>query len=67
MRMHLPVECMVGCVELQDRQHMQLLSPVLDHDNALYILTLGVLEAYRHQGVASQLINNVCQQAYEGR
>eukprot|EP00775_Hariotina_reticulata_P008011 gene8011-8209_t len=50
-----------------DRQHMQLLSPVLDHDHAFYILTLGVLEAYRHQGVASHLINSVCQHAYDSR
>lgn len=52
---------------LQDRQHLGLLSPVVDHDQVLYILTLGVVEGYRHQGIASALIQMVSQHAYDTR
>ena len=46
---------------MQDRQHMGLLSPVVDHDTALYILKLGVLEGCRGRGIASSLIQAACQ------
>lgn len=52
---------------LQDRQHMGLLSAVLDHDRVLYIMTLGVVQGHRHRGLASTLIAIACQQAYETR
>jgi ribosomal protein S18 acetylase RimI-like enzyme len=47
----------------QDRQLMGLVSPVLDHDLVGYILTLGVLEGFRHQGIAASLIQMSCHQA----
>lgn len=53
--------------EVTDRQHMGLLSPVVDHDLALYILTLGVLEGFRGQGIATSLIQAACQRACETR
>jgi hypothetical protein len=52
---------------LQDRQHMGLLSGVLDHDPVLYVMTLGVLEAHRNRGLATNLIAIACQHAYETR
>lgn len=52
---------------MQDRQHMGLLSAVLDHDRVLYIMTLGVVEGSRHRGIASTLISIACQHAYETR
>ncbi|KAF6265029.1 hypothetical protein COO60DRAFT_1697924 [Scenedesmus sp. NREL 46B-D3] len=48
-----------------DRQHMGLLSPIVDHDQSLYILTLGVLEGFRGQGIASSLTQAACQRACE--
>lgn len=44
---------------MQDRQHMGLVSMLLDHDTVVYILTLGVIDGYRHQGIASSLIRMV--------
>lgn len=46
---------------------MGLLSPVLDHDRVLYIMTLGVVEGQRNRGIASSLISIACQHAYEAR
>lgn len=46
---------------------MGLLSGVLDHDPVLYVMTLGVLEAHRHRGLATNLIAIACQHAYETR
>jgi ribosomal protein S18 acetylase RimI-like enzyme len=46
---------------------MGLLSPIVDHDLSLYILTLGVLEGFRGQGIASSLIQAACQRACETR
>jgi len=46
---------------------MGLLSPVLDHDRVLYIMTLGVVEGQRNRGIASTLISIACQHAYEAR
>ena len=42
---------------------MGLLSALLDHDLVVYILTLGVLEGFRHQGIAAALIRMSCHQA----
>ena len=39
---------------------------LLDQEDIIYILTLGVTEQYRHLGVASQLIQKVVQYA-QGR
>ena len=36
---------------------------LLDQEDIIYILTLGVTEQYRHLGVASQLIHKVIQYA----
>lgn len=42
---------------------MGLLSMVLDHDTVIYILTLGVVDAWRGRGIASQLIGLVSRHA----
>lgn len=36
-----------------------MLCSLVDQENVVYILTLGVTEEYRHLGVASQLIQKV--------
>ncbi|KAF8062074.1 MCC1 [Scenedesmus sp. PABB004] len=46
---------------------MGLLSGVVDHDSVLYILTLGVVEGWRHRGIAAALIAAVCAHAAEAR
>jgi hypothetical protein len=46
---------------------MGLLSLVLDHDSAVYILTLGVVDGWRGRGIASRLIRLVTQYAAETR
>ncbi|KAI8469663.1 MAG: acyl-CoA N-acyltransferase [Monoraphidium minutum] len=53
--------------DTQDRHLMGLVSLVLDHDCVVYILTLGVLDAWRGRGIASRLIGFVTQHAAEAR
>lgn len=48
------------CAELM---YASLLCRLLDQENIVYILTLGVTEQYRHLGIASQLIQKVIQYA----
>lgn len=59
--------CAVRCVELLSLACcVALLCRLLDQEDIIYILTLGVTEQYRHLGVASQLIQKVIQYA-QGR
>ncbi len=46
---------------------MGLTSMLLDHDRCVYILTLGVVDGFRNQGIASQLIQLVTQHAQSMR
>ncbi|KAL3133406.1 hypothetical protein ABBQ38_007274 [Trebouxia sp. C0009 RCD-2024] len=48
---------------IADRACMGLESRLLDQEDIIYILTLGVTEQFRHLGVASQLIQKVIQYA----
>lgn len=55
-------ECETG-----DRQLLGLQGAHLDHEMAVYVLTLGVLPAYQQRGIASALLQLVHQQAIQIR
>lgn len=46
---------------------MGMLSGALDQETLVYVLTLGVVEGFRHQGVASKLIDLTTQHAQQQR
>jgi ribosomal protein S18 acetylase RimI-like enzyme len=46
-----------------DRILLGLNSPTLDNESVMYILTLGVVERMRHQGIGSSLLAQVLDRA----